>query len=56
MSSFEEVVKRAVDHTVDVLCLEEEARDLQNWSDEKPGAAADWLRRQLKDQCSDQPN
>ena len=41
-------------HRVDAL--EEEARDLQNWSDEKPGAAADWLRRQLKDQCSDQPN
>ena len=38
-----------------VNALEEEARDLQNWSDEKPGAAADWLRRQLKDQCNDQP-
>ena len=40
-------------HRVDAL--EEEARGLQNWSDEKPGTAADWLRRQLKDQCSDQP-
>ncbi len=36
-----------------VQALEEEARELQGWGDEKPGAAAESLRRQLKDHCSD---
>ena len=40
-------------HHVEVL--EEEARELQRWSEQKPLAAADWLRRQLKEQCNDQP-
>jgi len=37
-------------HSVQVL--EEEARKLQRWSDQAPNAAADWLRRQLKEQCT----
>ena len=38
-----------------VNALEDEARDLQRWSDQAPNAAADWLRRQLKADCADQP-
>lgn len=40
-------------HSVDAL--EEEARALQHWSEQDPNAAADWLRRQLKATCADQP-
>ena len=38
-----------------VQALEEEARELQGWGDQAPNAAADWLRRQLKEQCMDHP-
>jgi hypothetical protein len=40
-----------LDTAYSVDALEEEARDLQRWSDEKPGAASDWLRRQLGEHC-----
>ena len=36
-----------------VEALEAEARDLQRWDDQAPNAAAAWLRRQLKAQCTD---
>ena len=35
--------------------LEAEASTLQRWGSRPPNAAADWLRRQLKEQCADQP-
>ena len=38
-----------------VDALEEEARALQHWSEQAPHAAADWLQRQLRSQCKDQP-
>jgi len=37
-------------HSVQVL--EEEARVLQRWGEQSPKTAADWLRRQLKEQCT----
>ena len=38
-----------------IQALEEEARELQRWGEQSPKTAADWLRRQLKEQCADQP-
>lgn len=37
-----------------VQTLEQEASDLQRWSNEAPSAAA-WLRRQMQSECTDQP-
>ena len=39
-----------------VEALEEEARELQRWSEQKPLAAADWLRLQLRAHCSGDPS
>jgi hypothetical protein len=39
-----------------VNALEEEATVLQRWGEQENSAAMSWLRQQLKDQCSDQPN
>ena len=39
-----------------VEALEEEARELQRWSEQKPLDAADWLLRQLRDHCSGDPS
>ena len=39
-----------------VNALEEEATVLQRWGEQENSAAMSWLRRQLKDQCSDPPN
>ena len=38
-----------------VNALEEEATVLQRWGEQENSAAMSWLRRQLKEQCNDQP-
>ena len=42
------------DHSVNEL--EEEASELQRWGEQDLSAAASWLGRERKEQCSDQPN
>jgi len=42
------------DHSVNEL--EEEASEMQRWGEQENSAAMSWLRRQLKEHCSDQPN